>query len=403
MRSAGMQRGFTLIELLVVIGIIAMLSAILFPVFGRAREKARQTACLNNQRQVVTAILIYAEDNDELFPASSAVWQTMSSSPKSLVCPSYKSGINGYVYNNALSAAPVGAITSPDQTLVTGDGTHAASTSPQTFANVAYAFADYDFRHANMIVAAYADGHAALTKQVGASGPSLWLAADSQVMVNYPKVTSWTGAGSSISMNGDTTTPPTIDYTYMNSGGINYSSIRFPQRASWGQVFCSSTTIPSTGILDFTVMAVFQLDAASTAVTTSTAYLWDMTNQGSSWCATQDGLTVSYSGALSAYLNGSAVLSTAAMSSSAQALRHLVVMQASVTNGTTLCLDGTQVAADVTKKPNANRATGAWTIQLGNGYGTNSIYLAELLYYPQALAAQDLAAMTTTLKAKYGM
>ena len=52
--------GFTLIELLVVIAIIAILAAILFPVFANAREKARQTTCMHNQRQLVTAITLYA-------------------------------------------------------------------------------------------------------------------------------------------------------------------------------------------------------------------------------------------------------------------------------------------------------------------------------------------------------
>jgi prepilin-type N-terminal cleavage/methylation domain-containing protein len=50
-------RGFTLIELLVVIAIIAILAAILFPVFAQAREKARQTSCLSNQKQAGTAII----------------------------------------------------------------------------------------------------------------------------------------------------------------------------------------------------------------------------------------------------------------------------------------------------------------------------------------------------------
>ncbi|NLO06246.1 MAG: prepilin-type N-terminal cleavage/methylation domain-containing protein, partial [candidate division WS1 bacterium] len=60
-----MRRGFTLIELLVVIAIIAILAAILFPVFARAREKARQTQCLSNVKQTMLAVNMYAQDYDE--------------------------------------------------------------------------------------------------------------------------------------------------------------------------------------------------------------------------------------------------------------------------------------------------------------------------------------------------
>jgi prepilin-type N-terminal cleavage/methylation domain-containing protein len=63
-----MRRGFTLIELLVVIAIIAILAAILFPVFAQAREKARQTQCMNNLKQMATASLTYIQDYDERFP-----------------------------------------------------------------------------------------------------------------------------------------------------------------------------------------------------------------------------------------------------------------------------------------------------------------------------------------------
>ncbi len=62
------KAGFTLIELLVVIAIIAILAAILFPVFARAREKARQTSCLNNQKQWALAWQMYLQDYDENIP-----------------------------------------------------------------------------------------------------------------------------------------------------------------------------------------------------------------------------------------------------------------------------------------------------------------------------------------------
>ena len=62
------RRGFTLIELLVVIAIIAILAAILFPVFAKAREKARQISCASDMRQVGLAMIQYTQDNDEFTP-----------------------------------------------------------------------------------------------------------------------------------------------------------------------------------------------------------------------------------------------------------------------------------------------------------------------------------------------
>src|SRR3712207_1140738 len=62
------RHGFTLIELLVVIAIIAILAAILFPVFAQAREKARQVSCLSNMKQVAIGLFMYAQDYEETLP-----------------------------------------------------------------------------------------------------------------------------------------------------------------------------------------------------------------------------------------------------------------------------------------------------------------------------------------------
>src|SRR5207237_7640935 len=61
-------RAFTLIELLVVIAIIAILAAILFPVFAQAREKARAISCVSNEKQLALGVLMYIQDFDEMFP-----------------------------------------------------------------------------------------------------------------------------------------------------------------------------------------------------------------------------------------------------------------------------------------------------------------------------------------------
>jgi prepilin-type N-terminal cleavage/methylation domain-containing protein/prepilin-type processing-associated H-X9-DG protein len=70
LRRCTVRAGFTLIELLVVIALIAILAAILFPVFAQAREKARQTACLSNLKQIGAAAQMYAQDYEERLPGT---------------------------------------------------------------------------------------------------------------------------------------------------------------------------------------------------------------------------------------------------------------------------------------------------------------------------------------------
>jgi len=67
-RPSGVRRGFTLIELLVVIAIIAILAAILFPVFARARENARRASCMSNLKQIGIGIMMYTQDYDDTYP-----------------------------------------------------------------------------------------------------------------------------------------------------------------------------------------------------------------------------------------------------------------------------------------------------------------------------------------------
>lgn len=97
-QSLPRKAGFTLIELLVVIAIIAILAAILFPVFAQAREKARQTSCLSNTRQYATATLMYVQDYDESFPYSAFMNGTCVATYYWAVAP--------YVKNDQITQCP---------------------------------------------------------------------------------------------------------------------------------------------------------------------------------------------------------------------------------------------------------------------------------------------------------
>ncbi len=146
------KRGFTLIELLVVIAIIAILAAILFPVFARAREKARQSTCTSNQRQIAASLAMYAQDHEESFPGTSSVWGDLKVDPGVLVCPTKGKGTpNGYVYSYSVSSKGLGTINDPSATVLTADG---ASTG-----NILSTPADIDYRHSSSLIVSYADGH----------------------------------------------------------------------------------------------------------------------------------------------------------------------------------------------------------------------------------------------------
>ncbi len=163
------QQGFTLIELLVVIAIIAVLAAILFPVFARAREKARQSTCLSNQRQIVASVQMFVQDHEEICPSSGTVWADLNIEAGILVCPTKgKSTPNGYVFNSYLTGRAMGDVIEPTEIFVSADGVHAAapSATPPTYGNIAYRIRDIDRRHDNKVIASFLDGHVAITSKV---------------------------------------------------------------------------------------------------------------------------------------------------------------------------------------------------------------------------------------------
>jgi prepilin-type N-terminal cleavage/methylation domain-containing protein len=114
-RAASTKRGFTLIELLVVIAIIAILAAILFPVFAKAREKARQISCISNLKQLALAMNMYKSDYDDMNfwyrgrpkPSNTAYLPDVSASgPYYNVPMAWKGNINPYIKNEGIFYCP---------------------------------------------------------------------------------------------------------------------------------------------------------------------------------------------------------------------------------------------------------------------------------------------------------
>jgi prepilin-type N-terminal cleavage/methylation domain-containing protein/prepilin-type processing-associated H-X9-DG protein len=120
------RRAFTLIELLVVIAIIAILAAILFPVFAQAREKARQTSCLSNMRQIGLAIGMYADDYDEtLVPMSVAV-----PNGNGAALTFYSQLLNPYIKSNGVwicPSRPGGVVDIPGRAVYGGQNSYAVN------------------------------------------------------------------------------------------------------------------------------------------------------------------------------------------------------------------------------------------------------------------------------------
>jgi len=151
--------GFTLIELLVVIAIIAILAAILFPVFSKAREKARQTTCTSNQKQLATATMMYVQENEETLPPAE-FWSVVDgASGKILICPTAGKKIaRAYGYNSFIAGKGLGEIASPEDIGLTadalGDLTNGLITNND----------DMEKRHAGGVIASFIDGHVTYSK-----------------------------------------------------------------------------------------------------------------------------------------------------------------------------------------------------------------------------------------------
>lgn len=200
------KTGFTLIELLVVIAIIAILAAILFPAFARARENARRTSCLSNVKQIALSALMYTQDYDErLVPAKDSatpilgwyqILQPYIKSNQALFCPSDSGSNSGQpaIYNNisygwnwyyltylpngnfTSGGLPLAAISAPSQTIMLGDSQGDIAPYDSTSIDTNSIPLLSPGRHLEGMNMAFVDGHAKWFKLPGAltANESLW-------------------------------------------------------------------------------------------------------------------------------------------------------------------------------------------------------------------------------------
>jgi len=169
-------RGFTLIELLVVIAIIAILAGTLFPVFVKARQRAYESTCLTNQRQIAVALSIYTQDNGGWYPPINVTWQVLKLPPKSMVCPTAgEKVLNGYGISYGLNARSIldPLLPSPDATLISADALPNCN-------NIIFLPCNVSMLHTNgTAIMSFADGHVKQDKSVPItmlldSSASLW-------------------------------------------------------------------------------------------------------------------------------------------------------------------------------------------------------------------------------------
>lgn len=193
------RRGFTLIELLVVIAIIAILAAILFPVFARAREKARQTSCLSNMKQLTLAWVQYVQDYDEMsvpyayrVPAGGVYRYFIQATPNATPRPGF---LDPYLKNSRVSTCPsrpqqelrhyganmvhvvtqfnpatLSQINYPSETLLFCDNQNQAAYCPCSAPSPAYTPGLNPVPHNDGINVGFCDGHAKWMKPDGGAG-----------------------------------------------------------------------------------------------------------------------------------------------------------------------------------------------------------------------------------------
>jgi prepilin-type N-terminal cleavage/methylation domain-containing protein/prepilin-type processing-associated H-X9-DG protein len=395
-----LPHGFTLIELLVVVAIVAILAAILFPVFARAREKARATACLNNQRQIATAVLLYVQDHEEILPDAVDVWGQLALPRGVIRCPSHRQALNSYVYNGGLSGKAIGKIDSPAATTLSGDGTHAATAATAeataSYEGVGYAAVDFDYdRHKKRVLISFVDGHVD-TLPLGTYPPGLptpelqvtaglvyRLRADKNVTLVSGLVSAWKDVGSGPSLTASGTAMPLYSYNALNTR----AAVQFN-----GTSFCmqGAINVPETDYTQFVAFKSTDSDGAFTAAIQpySSGY-----NAGAH--DRQFGIR---GGKLSSRIyNDQTITGTTTVSDGRAHIAHLVVKSGT---GQTLFLDGAQQAT-------GNKGASDFAAQDGIVIGGHSAWgyyageIGELLLYNRVLPDAEIAQVLYYLRGYY--
>ncbi len=181
------RAGFSLLELLVVVAIIVMLVALLLPALATAREKAYQTKCLSNQRDIAMAVQIWVQDHNETYPTASEVWDGIELPPEKLLCPTLRAELlsgkrhnpdvprqNDYAYSHFLCGVLASVVKNPCLELLTGDyyfpdpapvplnPLFAPPGQQPSALNIFYQPSDFDYRHSDGFIASFCDGHVQL-------------------------------------------------------------------------------------------------------------------------------------------------------------------------------------------------------------------------------------------------
>lgn len=144
------RRGFFrhLLEWGVVCCVVAVFGAILFPVFARPREKSRQTSCINNQKQLAIAMLMWVQDHEETFPSADSWMEDVQVAQSVFRDPTAPQLYPAYAYNHEVAGRKIGSIPDFEQTVLTFDAKNGRP----------------DYRHNRQIIMSYLDGHTEIVR-----------------------------------------------------------------------------------------------------------------------------------------------------------------------------------------------------------------------------------------------